>query len=266
MPDRRQILEQVAAGTLSPEEADRLLREGEPEATGPEAASEHPVRRVKVSVGVGGIDVIGDPTVAAAEVEGPHRAEVEGDALVVHGEWEPGEDGFTFRVGRHAQRRRARAYAVHIGDRLAAGQRPPRLEIRMNPSLALDCELDAGPLTISGLDGPIRARVAAGPVTIDGFSDSLDVHVNAGAVRATGKLVRGESRIEADAGGVRVELDPSSSVHVVAKAALGKVVVPGSDGRTGKRFAGDRREATIGAGDAELRVETAMGTVHVSVA
>jgi hypothetical protein len=44
------------------------------------------------------------------------------------------------------------------------------------------------------------------------------------------------------------------------------VVVPGSAEPNRRRFAGDRREATIGAGAATLRVETAMGSVHVSTA
>jgi hypothetical protein len=119
-------------------------------------------------------------------------------------------------------------------------------------------------MSISGMKGRVRARVAAGPITIEDFTGELDVAVNAGSVRAVGKLSHGESRIRSDAGAVRVELDPSSSVHVFANAALGKVIVPNSGEPTRKRFAGDRREAVIGAGEATLRVETAMGSVHIT--
>jgi hypothetical protein len=140
-----------------------------------------------------------------------------------------------------------------------------RLRIRMNPALELDVELDAGPLSIRDVKGPIRARVAAGPISIDEFVGPLDVSVNAGAIRAIGKLIDGESRVRSDAGAVRIELDPSSSVHVVGHAALGKVIVLGDTEQKRRGFGGDRREATLGAGDATLRVETAMGSVHVSV-
>jgi hypothetical protein len=133
----------------------------------------------------------------------------------------------------------------------------------MNPSLALDARLDAGPLSISGVVGAIRARSAAGPITIEGFEGPLDVSVNAGAIRAAGRLTHGESRVRSDAGAVRVELDPTSSVRIRAEAALGKVLVLGNDSPKRGRFA-DRQEATIGDGVATLRLDTAMGSIHVT--
>lgn len=256
MATRREILEQVASGDLDPEEADRLLRDLERSDEAPVAAESGRVRRVKISVGVGRLDVVGDPSVADAVVDGPHRAEMADDTLLIYGEWDGESEGFTVRLGRH--RRRGRVIGPH-----GISAAPP-LRVRMNPSLALDAELDAGPLSISRVEGPIRARLSAGPITIEGFRNELDLAVNAGAIRAVGTLTDGESRIRSDAGAVRVVLEPSSSVHVIAHAALGKVVVPGSEGGARKRFAGDRREAVIGNGDATLRVETAMGSVHVT--
>jgi hypothetical protein len=256
MPTRREILEQVASGELGPEEADRLLRDLDPDAQPSAPASDSTIRRVKVSMGVGRLDILGDPSIAQAVVDGPHRVEVIDDSLVIHGEWGGDAEGFSVRLGRH--RRRGRVIGPH-----GITTTPP-LRVRMNPALALEAELDAGPLSISGVEGPIRARLSAGPITIEGFRSELDLAVNAGAVRANGKLTQGESRIRSDAGAVRVVLDPSSSVHVIAHAALGKVVVPGGDGGAKKRFAGDRREAVIGNGDGVLRVETAMGSVHVT--
>jgi hypothetical protein len=254
--DRRGILQQVADGELTPEEAERLLREGESPPSTPEDAPD--VHSIKISAGVGGIEIVGDPSIATAEVEGPHRAEVDGDVLVVHGDWDEGAGGFSFRVGRHGRRRSF----VHVGEE---NRKLARLRVRANPSLDVDAELDAGLMSIRGMRGRIRARVAAGPVTLEDFTGELDIAVNAGAVRANGKLTQGESRIRSDAGAVRVELDSSSSVQVYAQAALGKVVVPGEVYPSQRRFAtGARAEATIGAGDATLRVETAMGSVHIS--
>jgi hypothetical protein len=104
--------------------------------------------------------------------------------------------------------------------------------------------------------------MSAGPITIEDFTAPLDVSVNAGAIRAIGELTYGESRIKSDAGAVRVELLPTSSVRILADTALGKIVLPGQEGE-GKRFS-SRREAVIGAGDATLRVETAMGSINVT--
>ena len=252
--DRREILQRVADGELSPEEAERLLRGAGETAPPPDLE----VRAIKVSMGVGGIEIVGDASVTQAEVDGPHRVEIDGDTLVVHGEWDDeAGPGFSFGVGRHGRRRGV----VHVGG----NRKLTRLRIRAHPSLDIDAELDAGLLSIKGMHGTVRARVAAGPVTLDDFTGELDIAVNAGAVRANGKLTDGESRIRSDAGAVRVSLDRSSSVRIVAQAALGKVLVPSSDDeRPRRRFGGDRAEAVIGTGDATLRVETAMGSVHVT--
>jgi hypothetical protein len=253
--DRRSVLQQVADGELTPEEAERLLRSSDETTSAPLPSD---VRLIKISAGVGGIEIVGDPSIAQAEVDGPHRAELDGDTLVIHSEWDEGAGGFSFRVGRHGRRRGF----VHVGEE---NRKLARLRVRANPSLDVDAELDAGLLSVRGMRGRIRARVAAGPITLEDFTGELDVAVNAGAVRANGRLTQGESRIRSDAGAVRVALDSESSVHVYAQAALGKVVVPGEAYPSQRRFAtGARAEATIGAGDATLHVETAMGSVNIS--
>jgi hypothetical protein len=254
-PDRREILEQVARGELTPAEADELLREdaAPPAPAAPEPDS--PIRRIKVAAGFGAIVVVGDPGVAEADVEGGHSASIDGDTLVIRSDAESATPG-AFAI--HLGHRKHRVGGVRIGGRHASS-----LRIRMNPALALDAKLDAGPLSISGIAGPIRARSAAGPITIEDFDGPVDASVNAGAIRVVGKITSGESRLRSDAGAVRVELDPASSVRIFADAALGKVILPGAEEPERRRF-GSRREATIGAGEATLRVETAMGSIHVT--
>ncbi|MGH2759645.1 MAG: hypothetical protein ACRDKJ_08775 [Actinomycetota bacterium] len=256
--DRRSILEQVARGELSPEEADRLLGGDEPAAEAPPAPPEpdSPIQKIKVTAGFGAIVVIGDPDVAEADVEGAHSASIDGDTLVIRGDVEAVTPG-AFAI--HLGPRRHRVGGVRIGSKHASS-----LRVRMNPALALEAKIDAGPLSITGIAAPIRARAAAGPITIEEFDGPLDVSVNAGAVRAIGKITGGESRIRSDAGAVRVELDPSSSVRIFADAALGKVILPGAEEPERRRF-GSRREATIGTGEGVLRVETAMGSINVTV-
>jgi len=255
--DRRRILEQVAAGEISPEDADDLLR-GVAEAPPRDMPS---VTKVVIRAGAGAMEIVGDASVAQADVEGQHQVSIEGDTLVIRGQLDdqiPGSFAFTFKGSR--RRLRVGHDGVTIGRKHYSA-----LRVRMNPSLQLDAELDAGPLSITGIKAPVRARLAAGPMTIEGFEGPLDLSVNAGAIRAVGILTTGDSRIRSDAGAVRVRLHPSSDVHVKAHAALGKVSLFAADDDD-RRFGTDRRnEATLGSGNATLRVDTAMGSVNVSV-
>ena len=270
-PDRREILEQVASGDITPEQADQLLRsldeEGPraPATSDTAAASGAGIKMVRIRADFGAIRIEGDPTVAEAEIDGRHTATIDGDVLVIRaesvGDMEPRTPG-VFAINLGGRRKAQKVRTIRLGTNFG-GQTNP-LRIRMNPALALDAKLDAGPLSIKGVTGIIRARSGAGPISVDGFESPLDISVNAGAIRAIGRLLSGDSRINSDAGAVRVALDPSSSVHIIAEAALGKVVLPGSDPGSRRRF-GSRSEATIGEGDATLRVETAMGSILVSV-
>lgn len=268
-PTRREILEQVASGEITPEEADELLRaaaaDGSEAAPPPQPAR---IKKVKVRAGFGAIVVVGDESVVEAEVDGVHSATHEDDTLVIHGDLDADMPGsFAINLGQ-ARKRRGRRVSIGPGFvRVGGGKHGGHLQgsslrIRVNPNLELDARLDAGSLSITHLRAPLRARMSAGPITIEDFTAPLDVSVNAGAIRAIGELTYGESRIKSDAGAVRVELLPTSSVRILADTALGKIVLPGQEGE-GKRFS-SRREAVIGAGDATLRVETAMGSINVT--
>jgi len=91
---RREILEQVASGDLSPEEADQLLRSlsEEPAPAGEEPGSPQQIRTVKVTAGFGALVIAGDPNVVSAEIDGRHTASVEGDVLVIRGDPTTDED------------------------------------------------------------------------------------------------------------------------------------------------------------------------------
>ena len=267
---RREILEQVASGELSPEEADELLRAaGAEEAAAPPPPSPSRVNRLKIRAGFGAIIVTGDESVAEAEVDGLHQASHEDDTLVIHSDVDPNIPG-AFEIDLGRQRRRRGRLGIAVGPMVfGAGHkgRPLQktsLRIRMNPRLDLDVRLDAGSLSLTHLRAPLRARMSAGPITIEDFTAPVDVSVNAGAIRALGELTYGESRIKSDAGAVRVELVPTSSVRILADTALGRIVLPGHDPETGGKRFSSRREAVIGAGDATLRVETAMGSINVT--
>jgi hypothetical protein len=236
--DRREILSRVAAGHISPEEAAAQLDAGsrDPKET------DTGIQRVRIVKRFGAAEVIGDANVRDAVAEGHHRARIEGDLMIIEGETlsEPGSF-FTrtwFGFPEYSS-----------GDRLV---------VRVNPSLAVDLQVQAGSLRVNGVEGPIRADVQACSATIDGFTKPIDLTVRAGSVRATGRLDAGKSRIACDAGSVNLYLERGSSVRMNAHANMGKVELPGAEGSRGAH------EVTVGDGAASLLIETNMGSVKVA--
>lgn len=243
---KRDILEQVAAGTLSPEEAaarlDELDRAGAPDET------PAPATRIRVSRRVGGVVIIGDPRVGEAAAEGPHVARREGDALVIEGDELP-DDRPWFSISR-----RDLGAVGEVWARLRQG-----LTVRVNPALPIDVLTVAGNCRISGVTGPIRAEVSAGALLVTGLRGPVDLTVQTGSLRASGLLDSGASRIRCDAGTVHVRLDRGSSVRINARSGVGRLKLPGFD----DRGIGGQHESVVGAGAATLDVDGGLGAVTV---
>jgi hypothetical protein len=235
--DRREILSRVAAGTISPEEAASQLDA----VSHDQEETEPSIHRVRVIKQLGPAEIIGDATVRDAVAVGQHRARIEGDTMIIEGQTMEEWGSFFFGTPRN------------LG--------PDRLVVRVNPSLSLDLQLQAGNCRVSGVKGPIKADVQAGSATIEGFSNALDLTVQAGSVRATGCLDAGNSRIACDAGSVNLHLERGSSVHVTARANMGKVSLPGNAEVAAGR---GTQEVTIGGGAASLVIETTMGSVNLT--
>jgi hypothetical protein len=233
--DRREILSRVAAGTISPEEAAAQL-----DGLGDEPSTET-IHRVRIGRQFGSVEIVGDPAVREAVAEGPHQARIEGDVMVIESVADETVSGFAF-LGM------ARRFGMD------------RLQVRMNPELALDLDLQAGSCRVQGVTGPIKAVVQAGSATIDGFESPLTLSVQAGSVRANGWLRDGISTIACEAGSVALHLERGSSVRISADSALGKVSLPGGDAARGR----STREAVVGDGLASLRINTSMGSVNVT--
>ena len=236
-PDRREILSRVAAGTITPEEAASQLDSLSSE----EAESEPAIRRVRVTRQLGTLEIVGDPNVKDAVAEGPHQARIEGDTMVIDRYDADESAGFIFGLARN----------IPNG----------RLLVRLNPSLALDVQVQAGNCRVRGVQGPIRADVQAGSATIEGFSGPFDFSVQAGSVKAWGCCDEGESRIACDAGSVNLHLERGSSVRVKARAHMGKVALPGDATIAGSRASQD---VTIGGGNGSLVIDSNMGSVKVT--
>src|SRR6195256_3138863 len=100
---RREILTQVAAGTITAEEGAARLESLEtpaPPAPAPAPpASGLKGRFVKVISQFGSAEIVGDPSVSFAVADGPHRARQEGDTMVIEHEPFDDADSFSFSKG-----------------------------------------------------------------------------------------------------------------------------------------------------------------------
>jgi len=249
---QRQILSQVAAGTITAEEgAARLeaLESSAPSAATPGPAPSAPrdtgVRQVKVVARFGNAEILGDPSVSYAVAEGPHRARQEGDTMVIEHSLLSDDTSFEFSRPRG----RVSIRGLDFGDKLV---------VRMNPSLPLSATVQAGNLSIRGLQGALNGDVQAGNCSISEFRGPIHLNVTAGEVDASGRLDRGASAIHCKMGDVRVVLDKSSSVRIKAHSMLGEVSIAGLDETR-------QNEITVGAGEGTLDCDCMMGTVRIAV-
>lgn len=289
---QRTILEDVAAGRLSPEEAaarlGRAPGQGPRRSQPPPPGSSPTVRSVQVRAAARTVRVVGDPMVAEVAAEGLHQVHREGDTLVVtaHRRDDAGGGGsFAFvgpdlgwlarRAWSEAERRgrgRGRAWP--------RGEWPPPpwgrpdwrdwhrlvepLVVRVNPSLAVEADVSAGSLTVSGLLGPLEVDVSAGSAALEDVGGPVTVRAQAASVRLRGRLDTGASSIRCDAGSVSVTLEPGSDVKVTARAELGRVRVgpAGEDWALGQTT----KDLVVGAGRASLDIEATMGAIDVRAA
>lgn len=254
MTTRRQVLDDVAAGRLAPEEAIALLDGLEAEAshaddgTGPgptvaDAVEVSTIRRVRVSSELGHVRVVGDDGVREAIAGEGLTARREGDALVVT------DDRDEVDLGSF--------HGTSIGERLRRlGAKPRTATVRMHPSLALEVVITAGAVSISGVRGPIRANVNLGKLEVTGLAAPFEVALTAGQAVLEGRLTDGTSTLRCELGQARVHLVDGSSVTVGARADLGEVTLPD----------GPRRDdrVVVGAGAGRLDVSTAAGQVVVT--
>src|SRR5229473_7228787 len=138
---KREILNQVASGKISAEEGAARLDSLESVESASPAGASRPApppfqpapsgtRRVRVASAIGSAEIVGDPSVAFAVAEGPHRARQDGDTMVIEQGPIVGDDNFSFGRGD----RRVVINGMEFG--------PRRLTVRMNPDLALAVHLN----------------------------------------------------------------------------------------------------------------------------
>lgn len=274
MSRKREILERVASGDLTPEQAAEILETAEFETPPVSEPLPKPGSSAKLDQSVTGsvvgirlksafrsATIVADPTIRTASVDGAHNARVDGDVLVIDGdEDEDGSQSFRINSGRVGRRNRR---TIHIG---AENPRPSPLTLRVNPSMKIEAEISAGSLKIIGMRNAINAEVSAGALSVEDSTGPLDLSTAAGPVKVRGRIVSGAHRIRCEAGAVKVILEEGSSVAIDAQASLGRVSLPGLKTPSGFAIGLQRLESTVGSGDASLSIECSVGGVKVILA
>jgi hypothetical protein len=268
----REILEAVAEGRMTPDEAAVLLEQrrggsgpGADASPPPGPGPEHDdagyqnggVAGVRITTTARTVRIIGDTTISEAEIEGHHRAWRDGDTLNISGGDDFGTgEGFSFRSRRRSYRDWREWPEMAEWRRITEP-----LIVRVNPRLAVAAELSAGSLSVIGMQGPVAADLAAGSARLEAVTGPLDVTARAGSVRIQGQLTSGTSRIRCDAGSVSIRLDPGSSVRVRAHVELGRVKFRGQVATPSGTC-----DVVVGAGEGLLDIEAAMASVDITTA
>ncbi len=258
---RREIVNQVASGKITAEEgAARLesLESAESSTRSPVERADQTAtvattaaRRVKVASVIGSAEIVGDPSVAYAVAEGPHRARQDGDTMVI--EQGPLDENDSFSFGRGD--RRVFINSMDLGRR--------KLKVRMNPDLALTAQVNAGSLRVEGVHGAITAEVLAGGCKISDFTSPLELSIQAGNLSASGRLDGGASKVRCEMGNVTINLERGSSVKVTARTTMGRVSVE-SGGAEPVILGQSAKQVTVGSGEGSLDIDCTMGNVRVS--
>jgi hypothetical protein len=283
--ERRAILEAVARGDLSPDEAAVRLRAASHDLTAPAQSRTHAndarpaagtsgqaatdatrgtggtatleaSRRVRVVVNAGSVRIVGDPTVAVVDVDGDHEVQEEGDAVVVR--CTPLRD-LDLDFDRHGSRHGQGGFAIR-NHRFRVDDLRRRLQatVRVNPDLPLEAQVAAGALSVRGVDAPITCDVDAGAATLRDVRSSLRAKVSAGSITVDGRVSGDDWQVSCDMGAASVRLDPESDVRIRAGVNVGRCEVRLPSG------VGGGGEYVLGDGSGSLVVEGSMSSISIS--
>jgi hypothetical protein len=277
----REILSQVRAGQVTPQEAARLL-DRPSTATGEDpGGEEEPARNVRVvaadsappapdSDRVAGAEtskvvvrsaarpvrVVADPLVATASVDGPHVLRRHGDVLII--DCDPTD---AHASGAYQQTPSGTPW----WRQLTSGSWGVRVTVRVNPQLALDVEVSAAPVEVIGMRAPLSLAVNAGSARIVDHRAPLNGVVRAGSLRAEAMIDSGDSTVRVETGSADITLLPHCEVRVRAEVEMGSVKFYEASGATRKLESGST-ELVVGSGAGHLDIKVLMGSLKVRIA
>jgi hypothetical protein len=265
MSELHDILSKVASGDIDPDEAgrriDALGAPADPQSTATfgfagsdeqptPPTSDVPVTRIRIRADGMRLSVIADPQVATAVVVGPHSARTDDGVLTIGS---PEVDGAAYRYEGDLGRFLGRLVSAPWGQ---------RVNVRVNPSLPIEVENNAGSLFATGLRGGIDFRVAAGSVKVLDTHGPVNGNVATGSAYVEALFTTGESHISAELGSVDVKVLRGSDVRVQVRAEQGSAKVSGGKQTNGRH---DAASGMVGTGAALLSVDARLGSAKVEL-
>jgi hypothetical protein len=266
--DMDDILQRVAAGELSPEEALRRLDAGRPGETPlwtedppgprtedrPRPPGDDGVTAVRISASYRNLQVVADPSVATAFAEGEHTVGRDGGVLVVDGRGgglfggAPDQHGWQFALT-----------GAGPGGRMGRRWWDHNLTVRVNPRLPLQLDAVGSKLRLRGGEAGGEFRLAACSVGLDSLRGPIRVEANSCSVK--GSLApAGGSRFLAEQSSVKVALLPGTDVRIQVHNRMSKVVLPERVGRS-RQLKEEFGECVVGEGTGRLDLDAVMSSV-----
>lgn len=261
----RDILNRVASGELSPEEAQTQLAAAQAEHSEGPAPAEAPRLDVqplvapahvaKIVVRATGVrlTIVGDASVDTAIADGPHKVTFEDDRLVVSSDLSQ-QGGYTGEAPRSA-------FMNWISTVNKAGS---NLRVRVNPDLPLEVLNIAGSLDLSGTAGSTAVGVEAGSARLSHGSGPLALSVASGSTDVEWAFT-GTSSVVCELGSARVTVLPGSDVTVSVDSTLGSASIRSATGTQKASTAGGPLSAVVGQGTGTLMVTAKLGSAEVRV-
>lgn len=249
----RALLEEVASGRISPDEAADQIAELQ-QSPPPVPIADEPVRQIQVKAGAVRLTIVGDPTVAEAVAEGPHTMRREGDSLLIDTNTSSANGDFSVEPPRSA----FMTWVGQMVNRVGAS-----VQIRVNPDLPLQVLLVGGSLELLGVRAGASVGVEAGSAQLSGYGPLLfDVASGSGKVDWT---FTGQSKVRADMGSVSVVVRPESDVTVTADTSIGQAIVKSHTGNLKAPQDGSTPPVAVGQGTGQLTVSSRMGAAQVVI-
>jgi hypothetical protein len=129
------------------------------------------------------------------------------------------------------------------------------LVIKVNPRLEVEIEVTAGSVSIERAPRVSHVRITAGSAKLRDVTGPLDLLVQGGSATVEGGISMGDSKLRVESGSLQVNLLVGTNATVTNDVQLGRLTWDGESGGPVERV--------VGNGVAGLRIEGMMGAVNV---
>ena len=127
----------------------------------------------------------------------------------------------------------------------------------------LDATTTNGRITLEECEGALTANSTNGSIGVENARGSIDAESTNGTISYSGEMIGGgENRLKTTNGRINVKLQGDRSLKIDASCRIGKIS-SSLPGVAASGMLGQKLEATLGDGEAELFIRTSNGSVSI---